>query len=47
MKKLLLASVIAAATVAAAVVPADAHVFFGIGVGPFGGYAPYPFYLPR
>ncbi|WP_027165825.1 hypothetical protein [Mesorhizobium sp. WSM3224] len=41
MKKLLLASVIAVASAAATVAPADAHVFLGFGVG---GYESYPFY---
>ena len=43
MKKLLLASMIAIASAAATIAPADAHVFFGIGVG---GYEPSPFYGP-
>ena len=46
MKKLLLASAIAVVTAAATIAPADARVFFGIGMGPFGGYEPYPFYGP-
>jgi hypothetical protein len=41
MRKLLLASVVAVASAAATVAPADAHVFLGFGVG---GYEPYPFY---
>ena len=47
MKKLLLASVIAIASAAATVAPADAHGFLGLGFGPFGGYGPFyggPFY---
>lgn len=44
MRKLLLASVIAVASAAATVAPADAHVFLGFGVG---GYEPFygdPYY---
>jgi len=49
MKKLLLASVIAVASAAATVAPADAHGlgFFGPAFGPFGGFGPFyggPFY---
>ncbi|WP_292391620.1 hypothetical protein [Mesorhizobium sp.] len=50
MRKLLLASVIAIASAAATIAPADAHRFLGLGFGPFGGfyndYGPYPFYGP-
>ncbi|MDG4907011.1 hypothetical protein P9228_11265 [Mesorhizobium sp. WSM4898] len=41
MRKLLLASVIAVATAAATVAPADAQGFFGLGFGPFGGFSPF------
>ena len=46
MKKLLFASLIAVASAAATVAPADAHGFLGLGFGPFGGYPFYggPFY---
>ena len=53
MRKLLLASIIALASAAAMVAPADARVFLGgsyFGFGPFGdfydSYGAYPFYGP-
>ncbi|MBZ9756513.1 hypothetical protein LB524_14545 [Mesorhizobium sp. ESP6-5] len=41
MKKLLLASLIAVASAAATVAPADAWGLPGFGVGPFGGFGPF------